>query len=416
MVQLVFPMGPVSRQMQNALSAQRTGGSAGVALTFAHLMTEPDFPLHPETIAVHAGRAIDPATGAVAEPIHLSTTFQRAEDGSFPTGFDYARSDNPNRAALEKALVLVEGGEVAAAFASGLAAAATVFQALAPNDHVVAPREAYHGVLRLLRDVFARRQLAVDFVDMTDVDAIRKAVRADTKVVWAETPSNPTLKLTDLAAAAEIAHNAGARLVVDNTWCPMIQRPFALGADLVMHSTTKYFGGHSDVMGGALIARQDDEFFRRIRELQIVAGAVPAPFDCWLVHRGMQTLPWRMRAHCDNAARVAQFLATHPKVERVHYPGLLSHPQHALAQRQMSLFGGMLSFELRGDRAAAMSLPNRMQIFTRATSLGGVESLIEHRQSIEGPETLTPATLLRLSIGLEHGDDLIADLDRALAS
>jgi cystathionine gamma-synthase len=402
--------------MQNALSAQRTGGSAGVALTFAHLMTEPDFPLHPETIAVHAGRAIDPATGAVAEPIHLSTTFQRAEDGSFPTGFDYARSDNPNRAALEKALVLVEGGEVAAAFASGLAAAATVFQALAPNDHVVAPREAYHGVLRLLRDVFARRQLAVDFVDMTDVDAIRKAVRADTKVVWAETPSNPTLKLTDLAAAAEIAHNAGARLVVDNTWCPMIQRPFALGADLVMHSTTKYFGGHSDVMGGALIARQDDEFFRRIRELQIVAGAVPAPFDCWLVHRGMQTLPWRMRAHCDNAARVAQFLATHPKVERVHYPGLLSHPQHALAQRQMSLFGGMLSFELRGDRAAAMSLPNRMQIFTRATSLGGVESLIEHRQSIEGPETLTPATLLRLSIGLEHGDDLIADLDRALAS
>jgi len=387
-----------------------------VALTFAHLMTEPDFPLHPETIAVHAGRAIDPATGAVAEPIHLSTTFQRAEDGSFPTGFDYARSDNPNRAALEKALVLVEGGEVAAAFASGLAVAATVFQALAPNDHVVAPREAYHGVLRLLRDVFARRQLAVDFVDMTDVDAIRKAVRADTKVVWAETPSNPTLKLTDLAAAAEIAHNAGARLVVDNTWCPMIQRPFALGADLVMHSTTKYFGGHSDVMGGALIARQDDEFFRRIRELQIVAGAVPAPFDCWLVHRGMQTLPWRMRAHCDNAARVAQFLATHPKVERVHYPGLLSHPQHALAQRQMSLFGGMLSFELRGDRAAAMSLPNRMQIFTRATSLGGVESLIEHRQSIEGPETLTPATLLRLSIGLEHGDDLIADLDRALAS
>jgi len=402
--------------MQNALSAQRTGGSAGVALTFAHLMTEPDFPLHPETIAVHAGRAIDPATGAVAEPIHLSTTFQRAEDGSFPTGFDYARSDNPNRAALEKALVLVEGGEVAAAFASGLAVAATVFQALAPNDHVVAPREAYHGVLRLLRDVFARRQLAFDFVDMTDVDAIRKAVRADTKVVWAETPSNPTLKLTDLAAAAEIAHNAGARLVVDNTWCPMIQRPFALGADLVMHSTTKYFGGHSDVMGGALIARQDDEFFRRIRELQIVAGAVPAPFDCWLVHRGMQTLPWRMRAHCDNAARVAQFLATHPKVERVHYPGLLSHPQHALAQRQMSLFGGMLSFELRGDRAAAMSLPNRMQIFTRATSLGGVESLIEHRQSIEGPETLTPATLLRLSIGLEHGDDLIADLDRALAS
>jgi cystathionine gamma-synthase len=195
----------------------------------------------------------------------------------------------------------------------------------------------------------------------------------------------------------------------------MIQRPFALGADVVMHSTTKYFGGHSDVMGGAIIARQDDEFFQRIREIQIVGGAVPAPFDCWLVHRGMQTLPWRMRGHCENAGRVAQFLATHARVKRVHYPGLSTHPQHALAQRQMSQFGGMLSFELKGDRAAAMSLPNRTQIFTRATSLGGVESLIEHRQSIEGPDTLTPETLLRLSIGLEHADDLIADLEQALA-
>ena len=195
----------------------------------------------------------------------------------------------------------------------------------------------------------------------------------------------------------------------------MIQRPFALGADLVMHSTTKYFGGHSDVLGGALIARQDDEFFQRVREMQTVGGAVPAPFDCWLVHRGMQTLPWRMRAHCENALRVAQFLAAHPRVTRVHYPGLASHPQHALAARQMSAFGGMLSFELQGDRAAAMALPNRTKIFTRATSLGGVESLIEHRQSIEGPDTRTPETLLRLSIGLEHSDDLIADLAQALA-
>jgi cystathionine gamma-synthase len=379
-------------------------------------MAQLDPKWQPETLAVHAGRAIDPATGAVAEPIHLSTTFQRAEDGSFPTGFDYARSDNPNRAALERALALFEGGAVAAAFASGLAAATSLFQALAPNDHVVAPREAYHGVLRLLRDVFARWQLAIDFVDMTDPGAIRNAIRTNTKVIWAETPSNPTLKITDLAAAAEIAHAAGARLAVDNTWCPMIQRPFALGADLVMHSTTKYFGGHSDVMGGAIIARQDDEFFQRIRTLQIIGGAIPAPFDCWLVHRGMQTLPWRMRAHCDNAARVAQFLATHSRVERVHYPGLASHPQHELARRQMRQFGGMLSFELKGDRATALSLPNRMQIFTRATSLGGVESLIEHRQSIEGPDTLTPATLLRLSVGLEHPDDLIADLAQALSA
>ena len=378
-------------------------------------MAAHDSKWHPETIAVHAGRAIDPATGAVVAPIHLSTTFQRGEDGDFPTGFDYSRTDNPNRAALEKALALVEGGAVAAAFPSGLAAAMAVFQALSPNDHVVAPREAYYGVLRLLREVFARWQLAVDFVDMTDAGALKKAVRKNTKIVWVETPSNPTLKLTDLATVAAIAHSAGARLVVDNTWCPMIQQPFALGADLVMHSTTKYFGGHSDVMGGAIIARQADESFQKIRLAQKVGGAVPAPFDCWLVHRGMQTLPWRMRAHCENAGRVARFLAAHSRVERVHYPGLPSHPQHDLARRQMNLFGGMLSFELKGDRAAAMALPNRTRIFTRATSLGGVESLIEHRQSIEGPDTLTPATLLRLSIGLEHSDDLIADLEQALA-
>ena len=378
-------------------------------------MTESNPKLQPETIAVHAGRAIDSATGAVVAPIHLSTTFQRGEDGSFPTGFDYSRTDNPNRAALEKALALFEEGTAAAAFPAGLAAAMAVFQALGPNDHVLAPLEAYYGVMKLLRGVFARWQLAVDFVDMTDPSAIKKAIRQNTKVLWVETPSNPTLKLTDLAAGAEIAHAAGARLVVDNTWCPMIQRPFALGADLIMHSTTKYFGGHSDVMGGAIIARQDDEFFQRVREAQKVGGAVPAPFDCWLVHRGLQTLPWRMRGHCENAGRVAQFLAGHPRVDRVHYPGLASHPQHELAQRQMSLFGGMLSFELKGNRAAAMALPNRTRIFTRATSLGGVESLIEHRQSIEGPDTLTPATLLRLSIGLEHADDLIADLDQALA-
>ncbi len=378
-------------------------------------MAAHDSSWHPETIAVHAGRTIDPATGAVMAPIHLSTTFQRGEDGSFPTGFDYSRTDNPNRAALEKALAMIEGGAVAAAFPSGLAAALSVFQALGPDDHVVAPRDAYYGVQRLLREIFARWQLAVDLVDMTDLGAIEKAMRQNTKIIWVETPSNPTLKLTDLAAAAEIAHTAGARLAVDNTWCPMIQRPFALGADLVMHSTTKYFGGHSDVLGGAIIARQADEFFQSIRLAQKVGGAVPAPFDCWLVHRGMQTLPWRMRAHCANAREVAEFLETHPRVARVHYPGLASHPQHSLATRQMDLFGGMLSFELKGDRAAAMALPNKTKIFTRATSLGGVESLIEHRQSIEGPDTRTPESLLRLSIGLEHPDDLIADLSQALA-
>ncbi|MEO5754184.1 MAG: aminotransferase class V-fold PLP-dependent enzyme [Chthoniobacterales bacterium] len=379
-------------------------------------MADLDSDWHPETIAVHAGRAVDPATGAVVAPIHLSTTFQRGEDGSFPTGFNYSRSDNPNRAALEKALAAMEGGPVAAAFASGVAAAMSIFQTLSPNDHVIAPLEAYHGILRLLREIFGRWQLQVDFVDMTDLEAVKKAVREKTKLIWVETPSNPTLKLTDIAAIAEIAHGADAILACDNTWSPIIQRPFELGADAVVHSTTKYFGGHSDVLGGAVIARRDDEFFQRLREVQGVGGAVPAPFDCWLVHRGMQTLPWRIRAHSENAARIAQFLATNPKVARVHYPGLASHPQHGLAVRQMSSFGGMVSFETKGDRAGAMILPNRTRIFTRATSLGGVESLIEHRESIEGPGTRTPETLLRLSVGLEHADDLIADLDRALTS
>jgi cystathionine gamma-synthase len=379
-------------------------------------MDEADFPLHVESIAVHAGRAVDPATGAVIAPLHFSMTFERAADGSFPSGFSYSRSNNPNRAALESALALLEGGAVAAAFGSGMAAASAIFQALAPNDHVIAPLEAYHGVLRLLRDLFARWQLAVDFVDMTDLAAVEGAVRSSTKLIWVETPSNPTLRLTDIAAVAAIAHHAGAQLACDNTWSPILQRPFALGADLVMHSTTKYFGGHSDVLGGAVVAREANEFFQRVREVQTLGGAVPAPFDCWLIHRGMQTLPWRIRAHSANALRVAEFLASHARVERVHYPGLEAHPQHDLALRQMNRFGGMLAFELRGDRAEALALPNELKIFTRATSLGGVESLIEHRQSIEGPETKTPANLLRLSIGLEHPDDLIADLARTLAS
>ncbi len=378
-------------------------------------MAELDFSkLHPETIAVHAGRAIDSATGAVAAPIHLSTTFERATDGTFPSGFDYGRSNNPNRAALERGLALLEGGKNAAAFASVSAATSAIFQALSPDDHVIAPIEGYHGILRLLRTIFSRWKLAVDFVDMTEPEAVKDALRPNTKLIWTETPSNPTLKLTDLAAMAEIAHAHGALLACDNTWAPLIQRPLALGADLVLHSTTKYFGGHSDVLSGAVIARENDDFFGRIREAQTLGGGVPGPFDCWLVQRGMHTLPWRMRGHCENAQRVAEFLSSHRRIARVHYPGLRSHPQHDLAQRQMNPFGGMFSFELEGDRTAAMALPNELTIFTRATSLGGVESLIEHRQSIEGPDTLTPETLLRVSVGLEHPDDLIADLAQAL--
>jgi cystathionine gamma-synthase len=367
-----------------------------------------------ETLAVHAGHAIDPATGAVAAPIHLSTTFERDVEGSYSRGFMYTRNNNPNRQALEQGLSEIEGGAAAAAFGSGTAAAMALFQALAPGDHVLAHVDAYYGTTRLLRDLFLRWGLEADFVDMTDLAAVKKALRPKTKLAWIETPSNPLLRVVDLAAVAQIVHETGALCVCDNTWAPIIQRPFDHGADLIHHSTTKYFGGHCDVLGGIVVTKSETEFFQRVRGIQYSGGAVPSPFDCWLVLRGMRTVPWRMRAHCENAMKVADFLAQHAKVERVHYPGLKSHPGHEIAKKQMSLFGGMLSLEVKGGRDAAMKVAAGMKIFTRATSLGGVESLIEHRASIEGPGTTSPEGLLRLSIGLEHADDLIEDLDQAL--
>ncbi len=369
-----------------------------------------------ETLAVHAGQQVDPATGAVTPPIALSTTFERAADGSFPHGHIYIRTSNPNRDALEQTLAALEGGAVAAAFASGSAATMTVFQALAPGDHVLAPHDAYHGTANLLRETFAPWGLAVSFVDMTDAEAVRQAMRPNTRLLWTETPSNPLLKISDLAALAEIAHAGGAALACDNTWAtPILQRPFAHGADLIIHATTKYLGGHSDVLGGAVVAREDGALFQRIRKLQGAGGAVPSPFDCWLVQRGIRTLPYRMRAHSEHARQVAAFLQAHPRVEAVHYPGLPEHPGHAIAARQMTDFGGMLSFQVRGGRDEALAVAARVRVFTRATSLGGPESLIEHRASIEGPATRTPENLLRCSIGLEHPDDLCDDLARALA-
>ena len=366
-----------------------------------------------ETVAVHAGHAVDETTGAVAPPIHLSSTFERNADGTY-RGFSYSRSGNPNRQALEQALAAVEGGSEAAAFGSGVAASAAVFQALRPGDHVIAPAEAYHGTGKLLRDVCVPWGLQVAFVDMTDLGAVTAAVTPQTRLIWAETPSNPQLKVTDLAAVSRIAHDAGAVCAVDNTWAPVVQRPFEQGADLVVHSTTKYIGGHSDVTGGIVVTRESGEFFERVRMLQGTGGAIPSPFDCWLVLRGVQTLPWRMRAHSENALAVARFLAAHPKVERVDYPGLPTHPSHELAERQMSAFSGMLSFHVKGGREAAIAVTAKVRIFVRATSLGGVESLIEHRASIVGESPLTPQGLLRCSIGLEHPDDLIRDLDQAL--
>ena len=364
---------------------------------------------------MHAGHAIDPATGAVAPPIHLSTTFERDEQGNYPHGYVYARSANPTRHALEVGLAALEGGDDAAAFGSGLAASSAILQALAPGDHVIAPKDVYHGMTKLLREVFVRWGLEVTFVDMTKLDEVERSVRAQTKLLWLETPSNPQLKITDIVRVAQIAQSAGATSVCDNSWAPIVQRPLDLGVDLAVHSTTKYLGGHSDVTGGAVIAKTGSKIFDRVREIQGTAGAIPSPFDCWLVHRGMQTLPWRMRAHSENAAKIAMWLSDHPRVEAVHYPGLASNPGHAIAAGQMSAFGGMLSFEVQGGREAALAAIAKIKIFIRATSLGGVESLIEHRASVKGEDPRTPQGLLRLSIGLEHPDDLIEDLAQALS-
>lgn len=369
-----------------------------------------------ETLLVHAGRSPDPATGAVSPPLHLSTNFARESDGSLPHGFLYARSENPTRHALERALAPLEGGAVALAFASGMAASSAVFQSLQAGDHVIAPNDAYYGTAKVLREVFGRWGLACSFVDLTDIGAVERAVTPRTRVIWMETPSNPALAVTDIAAVCRIARAAGALAACDNTWAtPLLQRPLDLGADVVMHATTKYLAGHGDVTGGALVLREDGELAAKLRVVQTVGGAVPSPFDCWLVHRGIRTLAYRMRGHCDNAERVAAFLRGHRSVEVVHYPGLRDDPGHEVATRQMRRYGGMVSLEVRGGAAAALGVVSRVRLFTRATSLGGPESLIEHRASVEGPGSTTAPGLLRLSIGLEHPDDLIEDLDRALA-
>lgn len=370
---------------------------------------------HLETIAVHAGREIDLGTGAVMPPIHLSTTFERQPDGGYTDGFVYTRTENPNRRALETCLAELEGGAVAAAFGSGQAATLSVFQALAASDHVILPDDAYFGTGKLVLDILARWGLQASVVDLTKLDQVRAALQPNTRLIWVETPSNPLLKITDIAAVAEIAHAAGAVCAVDNTWpSPLGQRPLQLGADLVMHSTTKYLGGHSDILGGAVVARADDDFFARVRTNQTIGGAVPSPFDCWLLLRSIRTLPYRMRAHSEGAMRVAEYLADHPRVAQTHYPGLPTHPGHEIAARQMLAYGGMLSIQVAGGMDEAMAVATRVQLFTRATSLGGVESLIEHRASVEGPTSKTPANLLRVSVGLEHPDDLISDLAQAL--
>ncbi len=368
-----------------------------------------------ETRAVHAGHRIDPVTGSVAPPIYLSTTYARDPEGIPLGGHTYIRESNPIQEQLEEALAPLEGGEAALVFASGMAAGVALLQTLAPGSHVLFPDDAYYGFRVAAREFLPNWGIRSDFVPMDDLAVLEAALRPETKLVWLESPSNPLLKVVDLAAAAALARRAGALSVVDNTFAtPVLQRPLELGADVVLHSTTKYFGGHSDVQGGALVFARKGELYERLHHLRHVLGSVAAPFNCWLVLRGVRTVACRVAAQSAGALAVARALKASPAVSVVHYPGLASHPGHETARRQMSAFGAMISFRAAGGKAAALAAVSRVRLFTRATSLGGVESLIEHRASSEGPSSATPQDLIRMSIGLEHPDDLTADLLQAL--
>ncbi len=369
-----------------------------------------------ETLLIHAGASVDPQTGAIAPPIHLSTTFEHGPAGESPLGFSYIRADNPTQARLEEALALVEGGRAALVFSSGLAAGAAYLQNLPPRTHVVFHKDTYFGFREIARDFFPKWGLEATIVDTKDLDQLKQALRPSTRVIWIETPSNPLMEVLDIAALAEIAHGNQAQLLVDGTFAtPVLQRPFELGADIVLHASTKYFGGHSDVQGGVLIFQKQAQLVEEIKNVRTILGAVVSPFNSWLTLRGLRTLACRMEKHSANGLAVATMLAGHPAVEKVHYPGLRSHPGHDIAAQQMSSYGGMLSFQVKGGKEQAVKAASRVKIFTNATSLGGVESLLELRAASEGPGSLLPQNLIRVSVGLESADDLVADLQQALA-
>lgn len=370
--------------------------------------------MKPETLAIHSGNLYKSATGDVTPPINLSTTFFRDEDGGYSGGHMYSRVSNPNRSALEKVLTDLENGADACAFSSGNTAGMSLFQALSPGSHIIAPDDMYWGFKKQLQSIFADT-LTIDFIDLNDIEGISAYIKENTVMIWVETPSNPLLKITDLAAISEIAKKHDLLLACDSTFAsPCLQKPIELGADIVMHSSTKYIGGHSDVLGGALITAKMTPFWEKVRNIQQIGGAVPSPFDSFLLLRSLKTLAYRMRGHCENGMALALYLEKHPKVEAVFYPGLPAHPQHEIAKRQMSGFGGMLSILVHGGAEEARRVVNTVHLFAQATSLGGVESLIEHRASVEGPDTKTPQNLIRISVGLEHIDDLIADFKQAL--
>ncbi len=377
--------------------------------------------------AIHAGQEPDPLTGAVVPPIHQVSTYKQDGIGGLRGGYEYSRSANPTRTALETCIASLEGGERGFAFASGLAGEDTVMRALlSPGDHLVAPSDAYGGTYRLINRVARPWGVEHSVASVADVDSVRAAIRPTTRMVWLETPTNPLLGIGDIAAIAEVAHQAGALLVVDNTFgTPYLQQPIALGADVVVHSTTKYAGGHSDVVGGAVVVApgaqtaSGESVAERIAFHQNAMGAVAGPFDAWLVLRGLKTLAVRMERHCDNAERVVDFLVGHPGVSAVRYPGLPGHPNHAVAARQMRRFGGMVAFQVRAGEDVATKVCAETTLWTLGESLGGVESLIEHparmtHASVAGTELEVPGDLIRLSVGIEDVDDLIADLKQAL--
>ncbi len=370
--------------------------------------------LHIETLAVHAGFHIDPQTKSLSQPIHMATTFEHPADSALSDGYLYQRYTNPTQEQLEIALGVLEGGGEALFFATGLAAAAAMLHILKPGDRVLLADDTYFAIRKLFLDEGGRMGLRCELVDLTNPSAVQTALAQPAALVWMETPSNPLIKVTDVEFVAKLAKAAGAKSVVDATFAtPILLKPLDLGADVVLHSTTKYLSGHSDNMGGSLVTR-DHALRARLFELRKLLGGTASPFAAWLTLRGIRTLPCRLAWHCNSAEKIAAFLTAHPNVEKTHYPGLTTHAGHAIAARQMQRFGGMLSLQVKGDRARAILVASRLKLFTNATSLGSTESLVEHRQSVEGPTSSTPDNLLRLSVGLEHVDDLIADLAQAL--
>lgn len=368
-----------------------------------------------ETLLVHAGGGLEPSSGAVSPSIHLSTTFEHTPEGEATRDHVYIRMGNPTQDRLEDALAAIEDGEKSLVYASGMAAVTGCVQVLAPGAHVLMHKDVYSVTRAISKELLPNWNIEVSDVDMTDLDAVRRAMRSGTELLWAETPSNPAMDVIDIGAVADIAHGAGALLAVDNTFAtPVVQRPLQHGADIAMHSMTKYLGGHSDAQGGALVFREDGDRVERARRVRTITGGVLSPFNAWLILRGLRTLGCRMARHVANAEAIAVALTGHPEVEGIDYPGLPDHPGHAVASRQMDGYGGMLSLRIRGTREDALRVASRVRLIRNATSLGGVESLVEHRQSIEGPGSVTAPNLLRLSTGLEAAEDLIDDLVQAL--